>query len=352
MVQVYFHLHAERDKRLQIESEYYHKRTTDAFMNKRISDINGFESYVVNSGVITNQGYNITVTATPIKLQDFYWIISGNYSKIYNNIETTPGAESYTLNDFVNGTAVVKGQPVGTFYSYRFAGIDPVDGGPLFEDWEERQQEIGIADQYTFYTSILEASGKREPDVTGSFNNTISYKQWRLGASLIYNFGAKTRLFRLFDGVSLARQFSSETNANRDLRKRWMKPGDELTTTIPAILCGGDPAWERYSNNWTTYSGYTGPRLHENAYTMYDYSSARVVNAGYVKLSSLTLTYEFSKRQLERLKLSRLAITASGSNLYTWCNKALKGQTPIQGGFTEIQLSDTPTFTLGLNINF
>ncbi len=338
--------------RVQIETEYYHKRTTDAFMDKRIADINGFESYVVNSGVITNQGFNVTVTGIPVRLKDFYWILSGNVSKVYNKIKTLPGVDSYTLSDFINGSAVVKDQAVGTFYSYRFAGLNPVDGGPLFEDWEERQQEIGIADQYTFYTSILEASGKREPDVTGSINNTFTYRQWRLGCTFLFNFGAKTRLFRLFDGVSGARQFSSETNANRDLRQRWMKPGDEFVTNIPAILCGGDPAWERYSNNWTTFTGYTGPQLHSNAYTMYDYSNARVVDAGYVKLSTLTLTYEFNKRQLDKLGLGRLALTASCYNLHTWCNKALRGQTPIQGGFTEIQLSDTPSFTLGLNINF
>ena len=87
-------------------------------------------------------------------------------------------------------------------------------------------------------------------------------------------------------------------------------------------------------------------------FTMYDYSNARVVDAGYVKLSTLTLTYEFNKRQLDKLGLGRLALTASCYNLHTWCNKALRGQTPIQGGFTEIQLSDTPSFTLGLNINF
>ena len=339
-------------KRLQMEAEYYQKRTVDAFMNKHISDINGFESYVVNSGIITNEGFNFTLTATPIRLKDFYWIFSGNISKVFNKIKTAPGTESYELNDFINGTAVVKGQPIGTFFSYRFAGLSPVDGGPLFEDWEERQQEIGTADQYTFYTTILEASGKREPDITGSFNNTITYKQWRLNTSFVFNLGAKTRLFRLFDGVSGARQFSSETNANRDLKLRWMKPGDENITDIPAILCGGDPAWERYTNHWTTYTGYSGPKLHSNAYTMYDYSSARVVDAGYLKLSTLTLTYEFNQAQLDKLKLGRLALTASGYNLYTWCDKRLRGQTPTQGGFTEVQLSETPSFTLGLNIIF
>ena len=62
------------DNRLQLEMEYYHKKTVDAFMNKTISDINGYTSYVVNSGTITNSGFNFTVTATPIKLKNFYWI--------------------------------------------------------------------------------------------------------------------------------------------------------------------------------------------------------------------------------------------------------------------------------------
>lgn len=338
--------------RLQIEVEYYHKRTTDAFMDKTISDINGFESYVVNSGTVTNSGFNFTLTGTPVRLKDFYWIVSGNFSKVYNKVHTAPGTESYELNDFLNGTAIVKNQPVGTFYSYRFAGLNPVDGGPLFEDWEERQAEMATKDKYTFYTTILEASGKCEPDVTGSLNNTFTYKQWRLGATLIYNFGAKTRLFRLFDGVSGARQFSSETNANRDLKKRWMKPGDEATTNIPAIICGGDKAYEQYSNNWTTNVGYSGPTLSGNAWTMYDYSNVRVVGAGYVKLSTLSLTYEFSKSQLDRIGLGRLALTLSGYNLHTWCDSALRGQTPTQGGFSEVQLSDTPSFTFGLTANF
>ena len=84
---------------------------------------------------------------------------------------------------------------------------------------------------------------------------------------------------------------------------------------------------------------------------MYDYSDVRVVSANYLKFSNLNLTYEFSKKQLERMRMQRLAITLSAYNIYTFCNKELRGQTPTQGGFTEVQLSDTPSFTLGVNVN-
>ena len=337
--------------RIQLGLEYYHKRTTDAFMNKTISEVNGFTSYVVNSGVITNQGFNITLTATPIKTKDFYWILSGNMSKIYNKVTTRPGAESYELNDFLTGKAVVEGMPVGTFYSYRFMGLSPVDGGPLIDIWDERQAELKTADKYTFYTSVLTPSGSREPSITGSFNTTFTYKQWRLGATFLYSAGAKTRLFRMFDGFSSGRVFRSEVNANRDLLNRWMKPGDEERTNIPAIICGGSPHLDVYTKPWTENTNYYGPKLHSNAWTMYDYSDVRVVSANYLKFSNLNLTYEFNKKQLDRMGMQRLAITLSAYNIYTFCNKELRGQTPTQGGFTEVQLSDTPSFTLGVNVN-
>lgn len=337
--------------RIQLGFEFYHKRTTDAFMNKTISEVNGFTSYVVNSGDITNQGFNVTLTATPIKTKDFYWILSGNLSKIYNKVTTRPGAESYELNDFLTGKAIVEGMPVGTFYSYRFMGLSPVDGGPLIDIWDERQAELKTADKYTFYTSVLTPTGSREPSITGSFNTTFTYKQWRLGATFLYSAGAKTRLFRLFDGFTSGRVFRSEVNANRDLLDRWMKPGDEERTNIPAIICGGSPHLDVYTKPWTENTNYYGPKLHNNAWTMYDYSDVRVVSANYLKFSNLNLTYEFSKKQLEKMRMQRLAITLSAYNIYTFCNKELRGQTPTQGGFTEVQLSDTPSFTLGVNVN-
>ena len=343
------------NNRLQLETEYFHKKTTDAFLSKKIADINGFESYIVNSGTITNSGFNFTVTATPVKLRNFYWIFSANLSKIYNEIKTAPGAETYELDNFLTGSAVVEGQPIGTFYSYRFTGLSPIDGGPVFDDWEDRYVELANADNYTTYTQVLVPSGKREPDITGSINNTFTYKQWRLGITLLYNMGAKTRLFRLFDGVGSG-SYSSEMNVSRDLMDRWQKPGDELHTNIPAIIGQGNPAYYYYNDHWAqggdSQITWKGAHIADNAWQMYDYSDVRVVSADYLKLSTLSLTYEFTHKQLQPLGLERLALTLSGYNLKTWCNSALRGQTPTQGGFSQVQLSDTPSYTFGVTIDF
>jgi len=338
------------NNRVQIGAEYYYKKTTDAFMNKTISDINGYTSYTINSGTIINQGYNVTWSFTPIKLRDFYWILSGNLSKVFNRVETAPGAESYELTDFLRGTAVVEGQPIGTFYSYKFAGLSPVDGGPLFYDNEEQEVDFNKLSNYDVYTKVLTPSGKREHDVTGSFTNTFTYKRWRLGISCAYGLGASTRLFRLFDDVYNG--YNAEANVNRDLIDRWMQPGDEQHTNIPSLMGKGNPSYWYYSSHFSSGYPYAGAVIADNAYEMYDYSDVRVVSANYLKIQMLSLTYEFEKKLLDRLHLSRLAITGSASNLYTFCDSKLRGQTPTQGGFTEVQLSERPTFTLGLNVQF
>ncbi len=339
--------------RLQIGAEFYLKKTVDAFLTKTISDVNGYNSYVVNSGTITNRGFNITWSTTPVKLKNFYWILSGNASKVWNKVQTAPGAETYELSDFLNGTAVVQGKPVGTFFSYKFLGLSPVDGGPIFDDQEEQQIDWESLSNYETYTKLLKATGKREYDFTGSFVNTFTYKHWRLGVTCAYGVGADTRLFKVMNQYLTG--YSSEQNVNNALLHHWSKPGDENTTVIPSLLSSGSDNYYYY--NW--HYSYSNGNIAEmtpggdiSTYSMYDYGDMRVVSADYLKLSQVTLTYEFDQKVLDKLSLSRLAITASGSNLYTWCDKKLKGQTPTQGGFSEVQLSERPYFTLGVNVQF
>ncbi len=90
----------------------------------------------------------------------------------------------------------------------------------------------------------------------------------------------------------------------------------------------------------------------DNYWDMYDYSDIRVVSADYLKLQSASITYEFDQKLLSKIGMQRIALTASCYNLFTICDPDLKGQTPTQGGFSTIQLSDRPSFSLGVNVIF
>lgn len=343
--------------RLQLSLEYYYKKTNDAFMNKTISDINGYTSYVVNSGQIVNKGYNFSVTATPIHTKNWNWLLSASLSKVDNKMKSQPGEDAYSINDYLNGTAIVDGKAIGSFYSYRFIGLNPVDGGPLFDDWQDRADELIGLNNYETAMRVLSYSGQRDPDVTGSFSSTLEYKQWRLGVFMDYALGNKVRLFRIFNQSSGTTtgpgNIYPEYNLNRELLNRWRKSGDEAITNIPSIISSqGNSRYYQYSQHWSAGSSYPGVAFAQDAWTMYDYSDLRVVSADYLRLSSVSLTYELPSDALRALRLERLAITLTGNNLYTFCNKKLKGQTPTQSGFAEVQLSDTPYYTIDFNIQF
>lgn len=351
--------------RLQVEGSLFHKYTEDAFMTKTISTVNGMSSYVVNGGNISNNGYSVSLTANPVMSKNWRWSFSTSFSRVINRIRTNPDGEQYELDDFLNGSAIVKGESIGTFYSYKFIGLSPLDGGPLFDDYEDHYDELIGLSKYETFKKVLEASGSREPFMSGGFTTNLRYKNLRLNATFAYSLGAKTRLFPMFgkgatnSGSSIAKtgDIRPEWNISRDYINRWKNPGDELHTNIPAIIGEGHPSYFKYINHWSpAIKNTSGEKLVQTFATsywdMYNYSNVRVVSADYLKCSNISLTYELPQKLLSPYHINRLELTASAGNLFTICDPELKGQTPNQGGFTTIQLSDRPSFSLGLSVTF
>ncbi|MDE7073910.1 MAG: SusC/RagA family TonB-linked outer membrane protein, partial [Odoribacter sp.] len=107
-----------------------------------------------------------------------------------------------------------------------------------------------------------------------------------------------------------------------------------------------------YASHWSERTGNLVPKLASSAWEMYNYSDLRVVSANYLKCTNISLTYMFPEKLLSKCRLERLELSLAAGNPFIVCSRKLKGQTPTQGGFTDIQLSERPTFSLGLNISF
>ena len=346
------------NNKLEMETSFYYKKTKNAFMTKSVSSVNGIETYVINGGDVTNKGYSLDVTYSPILNRNFRWTLSTSISKIINSLDSRPDAQTYDLKDFLDGKALVKGKSVNTFYSYRFLKLSSVDGGPIFDDFQDNVSSLAGLSKYDTYTMVLQASGRRDPDIQGSLTNTFRYKNWHANFNLAYSFGAKTRLFAMYGSAASGGVYTADIrpdrNYSRDYLKRWKKPGDENKTNIPAIISSASENYTKYANHYSTRPAYadSGQPIANSAWDMYDYSNIRVVSADYLKLQSASVTYEFDARMLKYIKLQRLAMTLSAYNLFTICDPKLKGQTPTQGGFTTIQLSERPSFSFGINVIF
>ena len=341
------------DYRLTVGVDAYYKHTKDAFDNTLVSPFNGVENYVMNGSDITNSGFSINLSAYLLKTRDWSWLVSANYSVVYNSINTKT-ANKYKIEKYLNGTAIMDGKSIGTFYSYNFIGLDPQNGLPLFDDYRDRQHLLEGQPLDRIMERVGVVSGSREPNFAGSFYSTLRYQQWSLSASFNYALGNKIRKFALYkdvlDGVS------SENNVRKEFTQRWRKPGDERHTQLPSLISPSDPAFgdNRYHWSAATPAATQGfEAFADNYWMMYDNSNARVVSGSYLRLSNLALRYQFTRKQLKGLPFSNLAFDAAMTNVFTLKSSALEGQDPTQSGFSlQTSLSLRPSFTFGLRVSF
>ncbi len=347
---------------------YFYKKTKDAFLTKTISEINGINQYVVNSGTLVNQGVEVSLNFTPINnigasgsKRGFVWRIDPQLGAVLNelineaiNPRNNVLRDEITYNDMLTGNVEIAGKPINTFYSYRFKGLSPVDGSPIFHGTEEENQaelalkykEMNLQD---VLLEVMEESGRREPYIQGGISNYFGYRNFGLSFNLTYSLGNKIRLLKLCTNYGTTNP-NPQSNLRREFVDRWRKPGDENYTNIPAL----NTVSNAHANPWwTSGSNVLTQRIANNVYEMYDNSDIRVVSGDYLRLSSLSFRYNVDDSVCKLFGLKSAYLSLTGTNLFTLCSSKLKGQDPTQSGSTpSINLSVRPTYSFNLNLTF
>lgn len=113
-------------------------------------------------------------------------------------------------------------------------------------------------------------------------------------------------------------------------------PGDEMTTTIPAIL------------DKRTYKKVEG----KQTYAMYNKSTERVAKGDFIRLKDITLQYNLPSKWLDKTFLGNVSVSFQATNLWLlYSDKKLNGIDPeffLSGGVSS-PISATYTFTLNLS---
>lgn len=345
---------------------YYYKHTKDAFLTKKVSEINGVNNYVVNKGDISNKGLELTLNFKFIDQgidsngrRGWVWrfdpqlgqVVNQLVSKAIDNRSNTL-RDKVTYQDYLNGSVELVGKPLNTFYSYRFKGLSSVDGSPIFWGTEDEFKEE-LFEKYKNMTEeevwmeVLAESGTRVPVIQGGLSNYIGYRQFGLSFNFTYSLGNKIRLLKL-SGDNNIRPYP-ERNIRREFLSRWQRPGDELYTNIPSLVASDNvnlPWWMQnaYSANPNKFAG-------SDIYAMYDMSDIRVVSGNYLKLQSVSFRYNVHDSLCKKIGLASAYLSLTGTNLFTICSSKLKGQDVTQSGSAPtINLSVRPTYSFTLNV--
>ena len=106
------------------------------------------------------------------------------------------------------------------------------------------------------------------------------------------------------------------TANSREMKNRWVVPGDEKITDIPTI------ASTRQYKNW-------GGNALSVAYSSYNYSTVRIAKGDFIRLKEVSLTYDLPQKALKALRLNTASVKLSTTNLcLIYADKKLNGQDP------------------------
>ena len=269
---------------------------------------NGVVSAYIEGTTMGNRGYDLYVSATPIRTENFTWSLSFNTSKVRNKLDNNE--RENTRDDYLEGSAIVEGEAYGTFWSFAFDGLNPENGYPMFKNMDIEPTNNDL--------DYLVKAGCSEPDISGGLSMSLRYKKLHLRTTFAMSFGAQTYLPRFFASSGAP---NPDQNAPRYLFDRWRKPGDEKKTNIPAIP-GGNP-------NETRINLPLESNVMMSLYDMYNQSDIRVANMDFIRCRSLQLQWYLPTAFLKQLKVRQASISASLSNpFFIAFDKEWEGRDP------------------------
>ncbi len=264
--------------------DYYNKRSKDLIVVKNVAFENGVGQMPVNSGTLYNSGIDLSLNFIPIRTKDFTWTLGMNMARNFNKV-TNQQVQNPIWNVAKSGTYYKEGYAVSSFWVFDFAGVDSATGIPLFNIPTTAQDPNAKFDA----TSFMKYAGKLNPDFTGGFNTSFRYKTFSVSSSLFLSLGAHKLLSPLYS-IDMIRGTPYEyNNLTKELVNRWRKPGDNATTNIPS-LPQATVGFLTIPSGAGTFGGQSQGSS-ETPYTLYNFSSARVVDASFLRINNISFSY-------------------------------------------------------------
>lgn len=261
------------DDRINIELNYYDKRTSDLLLKIPLPAISGYSTYFNNFAQISNKGFEFVINTLNIKNANFTWRTEFNISQNTNNVDKINADIPFAGRDLIR---IQQGKPLYSYWLYKQLGVDPQTGDAVFEDINKDGKIT--ADDRQIIGSIW-------PKYFGGLTNSFSYKNIDLSMFFTFSFGNK-----IWNHNRMLGETGGTLDANRVL----------LATQL---------------DRWTTPGQITDvPRLTDANYARQE-NSRFLEDASFVRLRSLNLGYTFPKSISSKLHIQKLRVFASGSNL-------------------------------------
>ncbi|WP_029985683.1 SusC/RagA family TonB-linked outer membrane protein [Pedobacter jeongneungensis] len=320
--------------RLRGSIDVYYKKSTDLIVTAELDPTVGVASRMINNGTLINRGIEFTLGGDWLRSGDLTlsatFILGFNRSRIgkVNSALSTAG-------NYISSPAFyyIEGSAYNTLYAYRYGGM--VNGYPYFLDDSGKASIDFDASGNPIVSSIksinnfasLVNMGSLTPTYTGSFSQRIAYKNFELGALLVFSGGNVIRR----DVTNISAYDVTDENITQRFKNGNVPDVPRILVDYPEALI----------NSASTIN------------TMWQAADINVVKGDYIKLRNISLSYNLPKGMIGKFKLPSAKFTAQVSNLWYASAAGDDIDPESYSGITGTRTLENPkSFVFGLNLTF
>ncbi len=323
------------DYRFYLEANVYLKTTSDLlfggtrdWQKYKIPSSSGFAHFnYLNGGELENKGWELMLNGKIVQKEQFRWALNFNISQninIFNELPDNFNKErSTSINNGEYPRRVVEGEPIGSFFGFRYLGVFPTDqdalarnaNGDLLLDASGNPFPLTYREAYEFkggdpiYEDINKDGvidlndvvyiGDSNPDYIGGFGTRFDYKNFDLSIAFHYRLG-----FDIINMVALQTEGMRDyNNQSKAVLSRWRVQGQDEEGILPRAYL-----WHPASN----------------------LGSDRYVEPGdFLRLSNIKFGYRLRKDWCNKIRVRSMTIAVSARKM--WTLTRYSGQDPEIG---------------------
>lgn len=328
------------DSRIQFSADYYHKKTVDAIIPRAIPKTSGFDVAYMNVGSLLNKGLELNLTGYPFQ-GDFSWEINANTTLMYQSpIDLSDNDYIFVSGqggrDSQLGLRMEIGKPAGLLWGYVYDGVwgsqaDINSRTTVTSGLLGAYKGVDINGDNVFDGNDKTYIGRSLPTMIFGLSNRFSYKNFDFDFFLQGSYGNDLQID--YWNNLLGMDVNYPTNVLADYLGNYWTP-----TNTDAKYAGISGASTTTLRPWET-------------------NTNNIFDASYIRLKSVTLTYNLNTRTLRVFDSAKFYIT--GENLLTITNYpgynpdvASLGMSAFNAGYDNSAYPIAKKFTLGMKFSF
>lgn len=259
--------------------DYYWKQNRDLLGEDQLNPTGGISTlgganivYLVNYADMVTKGFDLDITSNNL-VGEIRWNSNLILSRSTNEITRYHGKDNISIYPYFQNRIAPphEGESRDVLYGFPWYGLGGENG------YQNIQLEGELSQDYSKYITTVKQEdlikkGTGVPLLTGSLRNSFFYNNIDLSFNILWKSGYYFRRNSIF-----YQSFFSSLLGHRDFTNRWIEPGDELRTMVPAIP---DSPSSTQDN-------------------VYRYSEALIEKGDHIRLHDVHLGYKFRQLYLQ-----------------------------------------------------